>query len=371
MTSIGIPKEIKDNEARVGGTTTTVSELSRNGATVYVQKGTGLGIGITDEMYKIAGAVILETAEELYLKSDVVLKVKEPQQSEIKMLKENQAIFSYLHLAPDAEQTEGLVNSGCHAIAFETVTANDGTLPLLAPMSEIAGKISTQKISQYLEKINGGNGILLGGVPGTKHAKITIIGGGFAGYNAAIIAVGMGADVTILDKSLKKLRELESIFSGRVKLLYASGENIEQSVVASDGIVGAVLVPGAAAPKIVSKNMISRMSHGSVAVDIAIDQGGCFETSKPTKHSDPVYIESGVTHYCVTNMPGNLAKTASFALENATLPFTIEIAKKGFLEALKQNPHFLNGLNVARGKVTYRAVAENLGYEFTNPTSVL
>jgi alanine dehydrogenase len=371
MTSIAIPREIKDNESRVGGTTATVSELKKHGHTIYVEKNAGLAIGITDEMYKMAGATILETAAEIYAKGDVILKVKEPQASEIKMLKKGQAIFSYLHLAPDKEQTAGLVASGCHAIAFETVTANDGTLPLLAPMSEVAGKISTQKIAQYLEKVNGGSGILLGGVPGTKRGKITIIGGGFSGYNAAIVALGMGAEVTILDKSLKKIRELDAIFQGKATILYASTENVEKSVMEADGLVGAVLIPGAAAPKVVSRALIAKMKPGSVAVDIAIDQGGCFETSKPTSHSKPVYVEEGVTHYCVTNMPGNLARTSSFALENATLPFTIEIANKGFVKALKENIHLRNGLNVAEGKVTYKAVAENLGYEFTDPISIL
>jgi alanine dehydrogenase len=371
MTIIAIPKESKDNESRVGGTTITVSELKKTGNTVYVQKNAGAGIGITDEMYEKAGAVILPNIEEIYAKGDVILKVKEPQPNEIKMLKAGQAIFSYLHLAPDAEQTLGLMESGCHAIAFETVTASDGTLPLLAPMSEIAGKIATQKIAQYLEKVNGGSGILMGGVPGTKRAKITIIGGGFSGYNAAIVACGMGAEVTILDKSLKKLRELDAIFQGRVNLLYSSAENLEKSVIESDGVVGAVLIPGAAAPKVVSRKLIASMKPGSVVVDIAIDQGGCFETSKPTSHSNPVYVEEGVTHYCVTNMPGNLARTASYALENATLPFTLEIAKNGFLGALAKNNHLLQGLNVAKGKVTYKAVAESLGHSYTDPLSCL
>lgn len=371
MTIIAIPKEIKDKEARVGGTTATVSELKKHGHTIFVQKNAGIEIGITDEDYKKAGATIAENAEEIYAKGEVILKVKEPQPNEIKMLKEGQAIFSYLHLAPDAEQTKGLVDSGCFAIAFETVTASDGTLPLLAPMSEVAGKVATQKIAQYLEKVNGGSGILLGGVAGTKRGKITIIGGGFSGLNAAMVAVGMGAEVIILDKSLKKIRELEAIFQGRATILYASSENVESSIIQSDGLIGAVLIPGAAAPKIVSRKLISQMKHGSVAVDIAIDQGGCFETSKPTSHSHPVYTEEGVIHYCVTNMPGNLARTSSFALENATLPFTMELANKGFNRALKENLHLLNGLNVAKGKVTYKAVAENLGYEFTPPASVL
>lgn len=371
MTSIAIPKEIKDKESRVGGTTITVSELKKLGAEVFVQKDAGIEIGITNEMYEKAGAKILDTIEEIYAKGDVILKVKEPQSKEIKMLKEGQAIFSYLHLAPDPEQTKGLIDSGCHAIAFETVTANDGTLPLLAPMSEVAGKIATQKIAQYLEKVNGGSGILLGGVPGTKRGKITIIGGGFSGYNAAIVAVGMGAEVTILDKSLKKIRELDAIFQGKATILYASHENVEKSVIESDGLVGAVLIPGASAPKVVSRELISKMKKGSVVVDIAIDQGGCFETSKPTSHSNPVFVEEGVTHYCVTNMPGNLARTSSLALENATLPFTLEIAKKGFVQALKENMHLLNGLNVAKGKVVYKAVAESLNLPFTNPASVL
>jgi alanine dehydrogenase len=371
MAIVGIPKEIKDKEFRVGGTTATVKELVKNNHTVYIQENAGLEIGITNDDYKKAGAVLLSTIEDIYAKSEIVLKVKEPQASEIKMLKEGQTIFSYLHLAPDLEQTQGLVKSGCFAIAFETVTAPDGTLPLLAPMSEVAGKIATQKIAQYLEKVNGGSGVLLGGVSGTKNAKIAIIGGGFSGYNAAIVAVGMGAEVIILDKSLKKIRELDSIFEGRAKALYASAENIENSVKNADGLVGAVLIPGATAPKVVSRDLIKQMKKGSVAVDIAIDQGGCFETSKPTSHSNPVYVEEGVTHYCVTNMPGNLARTSSLALENATLPFTLELANKGVQNALKQNPHLLMGLNVAKGEVTYKAVAESLNYKFTDPLNIL
>ena len=348
MTSIAIPKEIKNNEYRVGATTATVKELNKLGAKVYVQKNAGIEIGITDEMYIEAGATILETAVEIYAKGDVILKVKEPQESEIKMLKENQTIFSYLHLAPDAAQTKGLVDSKCYAIAFETVTANDGTLPLLAPMSEVAGKIATQKIAQYLEKVNGGSGVLLGGVSGTRKAKVAIIGGGVSGFNAAIVAKGMGADVTILDKSIKKIRELEAIFQGSINILYASSENIERAVIEADGVVGAVLIPGATAPKVVSRKLISQMKKGSVVVDIAIDQGGCFETSKPTTHSNPVYVEEGVIHYCVTNMPGNLARTSSIALENATLPFVLELAKSGVIKALQNNPHLRNGLNVAK-----------------------
>jgi alanine dehydrogenase len=371
MTIIAIPKEIKDNEFRVGATTATVKELAKHEHKVYIQKNAGVGIGISDQEYINSGAIILDTMEEIYHKGDVILKVKEPQEVEIKLLRENQAIFSYLHLAPDAKQTAGLVNSGCHAIAFETVTADNGTLPLLAPMSEVAGKISTQKIAQYLEKVNGGRGVLLGGVSGTIKAKIVVIGGGFAGFNAASVALGMGADVIILDKSMNKIRELDSIFQGRVRTLYASTENVENSIRDADGLVGAVLVPGDAAPKVVSRKLISQMHNGSVAVDVAIDQGGCFETSKPTSHSNPVYVEEGVIHYCVTNMPGNLARTSSLALENSTLPFTMEIANKGFVKALKENPHLLNGLNVARGKVTYKAVADNLGYQFHSPESCL
>lgn len=371
MTSFGIPKEIKNNEFRAGATPSTIKALTSMGRQVFVETGLGSGIGITDEEYKNAGAIIVQTANEVYQKGDVILKVKEPQESEIAMLKKGQTIFSYLHLAPDAKQTAGLVASNCMAIAFETITATDGSLPLLAPMSEVAGKIATQKIAQYLEKVNGGSGILLGGVPGTEKAKITIIGGGVSGYNAAIVAVGMGAEVTILDKSIKKIRELDAIFKGTAKILYSSEYNLEKSVIEADGVVGAVLIPGAAAPKVVSKDLLSKMKKGSVVVDIAIDQGGCFETSKPTTHSNPVYVEHGITHYCVTNMPGNCARTATYALENSTLPFTLEIAKKGVVNALKENSHLLNGLNVANGKVTYKAVAENLGYEYTNPLSAI
>ncbi len=371
MTIIAIPKEIKDKESRVGGTTSTVKELTKLGHTVYIEKSAGEGIGISDAEYEKAGAKIASNAEEIYAKGEIILKVKEPQASEIKMLKEGQAIFSYLHLAPDPEQTKGLVNSGCHAIAFETVTANDGTLPLLAPMSEVAGRIATQKIAQYLEKVNGGRGVLLGGVPGTPKAKVVVIGGGVAGYNSALMAIGMGAEVIILDKSIKKIRELDATFGGKAKILYASAENVANSIKEADGLVGAVLITGAAAPRVVTRSMLATMNKGGVAVDIAIDQGGCFETSRPTSHSNPVYTEEGIIHYCVTNMPGNLARTSSFALENATLPFTIELANKGFVKALRENIHLQNGLNVAKGKVTYKAVAENLGYAFTNPLDVL
>tara|TARA_Y100000389_G_scaffold199806_1_gene238914 strand:- start:1394 stop:2494 length:1101 start_codon:yes stop_codon:yes gene_type:complete len=361
---IGIPKEIKNHEYRVGATPSGVRELVNSGHKVIIENNAGLNIDFTNDEYLESGAVIAKDAKEVYSKSDMILKVKEPQESECKMIKKGQIIFSYLHLAAEPKLTQMLVDSKCIAIAFETVSSEDGSLPLLAPMSEVAGKLSIQAGAKSLEKSNGGRGVLLGGVPGTSKAKVTIIGGGVAGTNAAKVAIGMGANVTVLDKSLKRVRYLSDIFYNSCEILYATEENIEKNVINSDLVIGSVLIPGAAAPKIISKNLVKKMLKGSVMVDISIDQGGCFETSKPTSHSDPIYDIDGVIHYCVTNMPGAVARTSTQALENATLPFTINLASKGYKDAIADDINLKNGVNVVNGKITYKAVSEALNYEY-------
>lgn len=361
---IGIPKEIKNHEYRVGATPSGVRELIRAGHDILVENNAGFEIDFTNEQYLASGANIVQNAAEIYQKSDMILKVKEPQESECKMIRENQIIFSYLHLAAEPKLTQMLIESKSIAIAFETVSADDRSLPLLAPMSEVAGKLSIQAGAKTLEKASGGRGVLLGGVPGTHRAKVTIIGGGVAGTNAAKVAIGMGADVTILDKSLKRMRYLSDIFGNSCNILYASAENIEQNVIASDLVIGAVLIPGAAAPKLITKDIVVKMHKGAVMVDISIDQGGCFETSKPTSHSNPTYKIDGVIHYCVTNMPGAVARTSTQALENATLPFTLDIANKGYKKAIADDKNLKNGLNIIDGKVTYKAVSEALGYKY-------
>lgn len=363
---IAIPKEIKNHEYRVGATPSGVREMILAGNQVLIEDNAGNGVGFSNQEYLNAGAKIAKNAAEIYSAADMILKVKEPQMSECKMIKEDQIIFSYLHLAAEPELTKMLIRSKSIAIAFETVTANDGTLPLLAPMSEVAGKLSVQSGAKALEKANGGRGVLLGGVPGTSKAKVTIIGGGVAGTNAAKVAIGMGADVTILDKSLARIRYLSDIFGNKCNILYANIATIEKHIIKSELVIGAVLIPGAAAPKLVTREMVSKMLKGSVLVDISIDQGGCFETSKPTSHSDPIYDIDGVIHYCVTNMPGAVARTSTEALENATLPFTLEIAAKGYKKAINDNSHLKNGVNVMNGKVTYKAVSDALGYEYCN-----
>ena len=361
---IGVPKEIKDHEYRVGATPAGVRELVAAGHNVIVQKGAGAAIDFEDKQYVAAGAKIVPTIKDVYTKAEMILKVKEPQKSECALIKKDQIIFSYLHLAAEPELTKLLVKSKCVAIAFETVTANDRSLPLLAPMSEVAGKISVQAGATALQKANGGRGVLLGGVPGTTRGKVAIIGGGVAGTNAAKIAIGMGAEVTILDKSLPRIRYLCDIFGNDATILYASGENIEESVINADLVVGAVLIPGAAAPKLVTKKMVKSMKKGAVMADIAIDQGGCFATSKPTSHSKPTYETDGVVHYCVTNMPGAVARTSTQALENSTLPFTLALANKGYKKALSDDKNLLAGLNVIDGKITYEAVATSLKLKF-------
>lgn len=368
---IGVPKEIKNHEYRVGMTPSGVNELIRNGHQVIVQKNAGDGVGFSDKDYSDVGAQIVDTAAEIYSKSEMVVKVKEPQPVECKMLRPGQLLFTYLHLAPDPEQTKALIESGCVAIAYETVTDANGGLPLLAPMSEVAGRLSIQAGAHALEKHKGGRGILLGGVPGVKPANVIVIGGGVVGVNAARMAAGLGADVTILDRNLNVLKEIDNTFNGRIKTLYSNHMNLEQAVKEADLVIGAVLVVGAAAPKLVTRAMLKTMKKGSVLVDVAIDQGGCFETSKATTHQDPTFVIDDVVHYCVANMPGAAAATSTLALTNATLPFAVALANKGWKAAIKANHHLKAGLNVCEGHVTYEAVARDLGYKFVDPDTLI
>jgi alanine dehydrogenase len=368
---VGVPKEIKTLEFRVGLTTGSVEELVHHGHQVIVQKGAGEGVGLTDELYRQAGAEIVETAGEVFARADMVVKVKEPQPEECRMLREGQVLFTYLHLAPDPEQTRMLIESGCIAIAYETVTDDRGHLPLLSPMSEVAGRMSIQAGAHALEKHKGGSGMLLGGVPGVEAARVVVIGGGVVGTNAIRMAIGMEAHVTVLDRSLDRLKELDFQFGCMLNTIYSTREALWKHVTSADLVIGAVLVPGAAAPKLVSREMLREMRPGSVVVDVAIDQGGCFETSRPTTHQDPTYVEEGVVHYCVANMPGGVARTSTFALNNATLSFTLALADKGYRQALQDDPHLRNGLNVHRGDITYQAVADTLGYDYVPAEQVL
>ncbi len=362
---VGVPKEIKTHEYRVGLTPAGVRELTRHGHAVTVQAQAGVGAGLLDDAYREAGALIVDTAEPRCLPlADMIVKVKEPQPGEIAMLRDEQILFTYLHLAADKVQTEGLMASGATCIAYETVTDSRGGLPLLAPMSEVAGRMSVQVGAHCLEKEQGGSGVLLGGVPGVAPGRVVVLGGGVSGTNAARMAVGLEASVVIIDRSLPRLKELDLQFGPRATTLFATTEAIEREVVHADLVIGAVLVPGAAAPKLVTREMIRRMRPGSVLVDIAIDQGGCFESSRPTTHSAPTYIEDGVVHYCVTNMPGAVARTSTFALTNATLPFVQALADKGWRQALHDDPHLADGLNVLAGKITHEAVAEALGLAY-------
>jgi alanine dehydrogenase len=367
---VGCPKEIKNHEYRVGLTPGSVREYVAHGHDVIVETGAGLGIGADDGAYKAVGATIAKTAAEVFEKSDMIVKVKEPQPSEWVQLRENQILYTYLHLAPDPEQTKGLLASGVTAVAYETVTDTHGGLPLLAPMSEVAGRLAIQAGATALQKANGGRGVLLGGVPGVLPGRVAIIGGGVVGINSAKMAVGLGADVTIIDRSLPRLRQLDDIFNGRVHTRYSTVEAIEEECFAADVVIGAVLIPGAAAPKLVSHEMLSGMKKGSVLVDVAIDQGGCFETSKATTHSDPTYEVDGVIHYCVANMPGAVPVTSAHALNNATLHYGLQLADKG-LKALIDDAHLRNGLNVHKGRITNKAVADALGYELAEAQSAL
>jgi alanine dehydrogenase len=361
---VGVPREVKNHEYRVGLTPTSVRELTALGHEVILERGAGAGIGAQDSAYERAGARI-GPVDEVWQQAELIVKVKEPQAEERKRLKDAQTLFTYLHLAPDRAQTEDLVRSGAACIAYETVTGPRGGLPLLAPMSEVAGRMSIQVGASCLEKGRGGMGILLGGVPGVAPAKITVIGAGVAGGSAARLAVGSGARVYALDRSLEVLRQIEREFGARVVTLYSSRDAIEQHVLSADLVIGAVLVPGAAAPKLVSRQMIAAMKPGAVVVDIAIDQGGCLETSRPTTHADPTYVVDDVVHYCVTNMPGAVPRTSTYALNNATLPFVLALAQKGWRRAIADDGHLRAGLNVARGKVTHAEVAAALGMPYT------
>ncbi|MBU2976818.1 alanine dehydrogenase [Alteromonas sp. C1M14] len=358
---VGVPKEIKNHEYRVGLTPAAVKEFAAHGHNIVVETQAGAAIGFSDEDYIAAGATIASTAQQVFAEAEMIVKVKEPQPNECKMLRKGQTLYTYLHLAPDPVQTELLIASGATCIAYETVTDNRNGLPLLAPMSEVAGRMSVQAGAHYLEKANGGSGTLLGGVPGVAPGKVLVIGGGVVGTNAAKMALGLGADVTILDRSLPRLRQLDDIFNGQVKTVFSTVDAIEQYSAEADLVVGAVLIPGATAPKLLNKAHIKAMKPGAVVVDVAIDQGGCFETSKATTHQDPVYVVDDVVHYCVANMPGGVARTSTMALNNATLPFGLALANKGAKQAMLDDKHLLNGLNVHEGKVTYKAVVDALG----------
>lgn len=368
---VGVPREIKNHEYRVGLTPPSVAELVAAGHQVAVETGGGLGIDFEDADYVRAGATILPDAAAVFAASDMIVKVKEPQPSEIALLEPRHLLFTYLHLAADKPQAQGLIASGATCIAYETVTAPDRSLPLLKPMSEVAGRMSIQVGAHYLEKEQGGRGVLLGGVPGVSPARVAILGGGVAGVNAAQMAVGMRADVTIYDISNARLAELDMVFGSQIKTAYASKAAIAAAVRNAHLVIGAVLVPGAAAPKLVTRAMLGTMKRGSVLVDIAIDQGGCFETSHATTHEDPVFVVDGVIHYCVANMPGAVARTSTYALNNVTLPHALRIADLGWQEAMRRNPHLAAGLNVHDGKLTYQAVAEELGYDYVPVAEVL
>lgn len=368
---IGVPKEIKNHEYRVGLTPSSVRELVRFGHQVIVETNGGAGIGFKDEDYKAAGARIVPTAQDVFSQTDMIVKVKEPQPEEYSLLRKDQILFTYLHLAPDPEQAEGLINSECIAIAYETVTDAHGGLPLLAPMSEVAGRMAVQAGAHYLEKGQGGSGVLLGGVAGVTPGKVVILGGGVVGTNAARMAVGLGAQVTILDRNPRRLNELDADFRGRVQTIYSTTDTVEQYVTDADLVIGAVLIVGAAAPRLVTKEMIQKMRSGSVLVDVAIDQGGCFETSRPTTHDNPIYHVDNIIHYCVTNMPGGVARTSTVALNNITMPFVLALAQKGYRKALLDDAHLRNGLNVFEGKITHEAVARDLQKEFVDPCTLL
>ena len=364
---IGCPTEIKPQEFRVGMTPNAAGEAVERGHQALVQKGAGLGAGFSDEDYTAAGAQIIDTAEEIFATADMIVKVKEPQAGERKMLREGQLLFTYLHLAPDPEQTHDLLASGCTAIAYETVTDDRGGLPLLAPMSEVAGRLAPQVGAWTLQKANGGRGVLMGGVPGVGPAKVVVMGGGVVGTHAAKIAAGMGADVTVLDRSLPRLKYLDDVFGGTFKNQYSTAGATAELIRDADMVIGAVLIPGAAAPKLISRAQLATMKPGAVLVDVAIDQGGCFETSKATTHADPIYDVDGIMHYCVANMPGAVARTSTIALGNATMPFMLALADKGWKQACADDAHLLAGLNVHAGKLTYYAVGEALGLDVMSP----
>ena len=368
---IGVPTEIKNHEYRVGLVPAGVRELIRHGHDVQVQSNAGAGIGFQNEDYVAAGATIIQTAEEVFAEAEMIIKVKEPQAIERKMLRPEQILFTYLHLAPDLAQTEELVNSGSVCIAYETVTDPMGRLPLLAPMSEVAGRMSIQAGAMCMEKSHGGRGILLGGVPGVTQGQVLILGGGVVGQNAAQMAVGMGARVTIVDRSLEVLRRLDLQFGNKIQTLYSTHDAVEEMAMSADLIIGAVLIPGASAPKLITKAMVNNMRAGTVMVDVAIDQGGCFETSIATTHDDPTYVVNDVVHYCVANMPGGVARTSAAALNNATLPYVLELANKGMKAALLENEHLMNGLNVFKGNITNEYVGAAHHMDFVAPQQLL
>ncbi len=362
---IGVPKEIKTNENRVGLTPQNVRELIANGHEVWVETQAGQGIGADDAAYQAVGAQIKATAAEIFAQCEMIVKVKEPQKVEYEQLREGQILFTYLHLAPDAPQTEGLLKSGCIGVAYETVTADNRTLPLLAPMSEVAGRMAVQVGAYSLQKSEGGLGALLGGVPGVAPSNVVVLGGGVAGLNATKMAVGMGADVTVIERNIDRLRYLDDIFAGRIKTVYSTADAVEKAVVQADLVIGTVLIPGANAPKLIPRTLLQKMKKGAVIVDVAIDQGGCTETSKATTHENPTYVVDDVVHYCVANMPGGVPRTSTYALNNATLPYALAIANKGIKQALLDDVHLLNGLNVCKGKLTYKAVADAQNLAFT------
>jgi len=368
---VGVPTEIKNNEYRVGLTPASVHELVAQGHQVIVQQGAGSEIGLPDAQYLAAGASIVASAQEAFAQADMIVKVKEPQALECAMLRDGQILFTYLHLAPDPEQTAALVQSGAICIAYETITGPGGGLPLLAPMSEVAGRMSIQAGAAHLEKSRGGMGLLLGGVPGVAAGHVVIIGAGVVGANALQMAVGTGARVTVLDKNVDRLRQLDLIYGNRIATLHSNTQTLDEAVLSADLVIGGVLVPGAAAPKLVTRSMVARMKKGAVIVDVAIDQGGCVETSHPTTHADPTFVVDGVIHYCVANMPGAVARTSTFALNNATIGHALALANKGWRRALADDIHLRRGLNVGQGKVTFEAVAQALGYDYVPAESLL
>jgi alanine dehydrogenase len=368
---IGLPREIKNNEYRVGLTPASVHELTARGHQVLVQTGAGTAIGLTDAHYQAAGATLMPNTNDVFAQADMIVKVKEPQPQECAMLRPGQILYTYLHLAPDPQQTAALVKSGAVCIAYETITGPGGGLPLLAPMSEVAGRMAVQAGAAHLELSKGGMGVLLGGVPGVPAAHVVILGAGVVGTHALQMAVGLGARVTVLDKNVDRLRQLDLVFGNRISTVYSDAHSVEEAVLDAELVIGGVLIPGAAAPKLVTRTIVSRMKQGAVVVDVAIDQGGCFETSHATTHADPTYVVDGVVHYCVANMPGAVARTSTFALNNATIAHAVALADKGWQQALKGNVHLKNGLNVANGHVTYEAVAHALGYDFVSADSLL
>lgn len=368
---VGVPKEIKNNEFRVGLTPPSVHELAARGHRVLVQAGAGAAIGLQDADYAAAGAAIVPTAQAVFDQAEMIVKVKEPQPQECALLRPGQILYTYLHLAPDPAQAAALVASGAVCIAYETITGPGGGLPLLAPMSEVAGRMAIQAGASHLEKSKGGAGILLGGVPGVAAGHVVILGAGVVGTNALQMAVGIGARVTVLDKNIDRLRQLDLVYGNRITTLHSNTHALEEAVLAADLVVGGVLIPGAAAPKLVTRAMVGRMKQGSVVVDVAIDQGGCFATSHPTTHAEPTFVVDGVVHYCVANMPGAVARTSTFALNNATIVHALALADKGWRQALRDDPHLRNGLNVCEGKVTYAAVAQALGYDWVPADAVL